>query len=391
MLAFYSWIMDTLDRLKLLSSDMDLEPAEDHGCPRLDAHASRPDKLVLSQAVLPNGKRIQLLKSLLTSACERNCYYCPFRAGRDFRRATFKPDEFAQAFMNLHRAGLVQGAFISSGIVGGGVLTQDKLLDIASILRNKYAYRGYLHLKIMPGAERDQVEQAMRLADRVSINLEAPNTERLRMLAPSKEFTEELLQPLHWVEEIRRSQPSHLGWAGHWPSSTTQFVVGGAGESDLELISVSQHLYQHMRLSRVYYSAFNPIPDTPLEDLPGTSPLREHRLYQASFLLRDYGFDTEDLTFDTQTGNLPLHTDPKLAWANVHLTQAPIEINRAERQDLLRIPGIGPKGARAILVSRKQRVLRDLSSLHKLGIDTRRAAQYILLDGRRPDYQPALF
>ncbi len=226
----------------------------------MTAPSSRPDKLVLSQAVLPNGKRINLLKSLLTSACERNCYYCPFRAGRDFRRATFKPDEFASVFMNLHAAGLAQGTFISSGILGGGVRTQDKLLDIAAILRTQYGYRGYIHLKIMPGAERDQVEQAMLLADRVSINLEAPNTNRLRQLAPGKEFTEELLQPLRWVEEIRRNQPGHHAWNGHWPSSTTQFVVGGAGESDLELISVSQQLYRQLHLSRVVLLSFQSHP-----------------------------------------------------------------------------------------------------------------------------------
>lgn len=383
--------MDSLERLRLLSSDMALEPAEDQGCPRLTTPSSRPDKLVLSQAVLPNGKRINLLKSLLTSACERNCYYCPFRAGRDFRRATFKPDEYASLFMNLQRAGLAQGTFISSGILGGGVRTQDKLLDIAAILRTQYGYGGYIHLKIMPGAERDQVEQAMLLADRVSINLEAPNTSRLRKLAPGKEFTDELLQPLRWIEEIRRNQPGHHAWNGRWPSSTTQFVVGGAGESDLELISVSQHLYRQLHLSRVYYSAFNPIPDTPLENLPAASSIREHRLYQASFLLRDYGFDTEDLPFDPVTGNLPTHTDPKRAWANEHLQHAPLEINLASQHALLRVPGIGPKGVRAIIASRKQRALKDLSSLYKLGIDTSRAAPFILLDGKRPGYQPALF
>lgn len=383
--------MDSLERLKLLSSDMALEPAEDLGCPKIVAPSSRPEKVVLSQAVLPNGKRIQLLKSLLTSACERNCYYCPFRAGRDFRRATFKPDEFARTFMNLHRAGLVQGAFISSGIVGGGMRTQDKLLDIASILRTRYSYQGYLHIKIMPGAERNQVEQAMRLADRVSINLEAPNTDRLRLLAPGKEFTDELLKPLRWVEEIRRNNPRQHGWNGKWPSSTTQFVVGGAGESDLELISVSQQLYRQVRLSRVYYSAFKPIPDTPLENLPAASPLREHRLYQASFLLRDYGFETEELPFDPATGNLPQQMDPKLAWANQHLAQSPVEINFASPRALLRIPGIGPKGVQAIISSRKQRTLKDLSNLHKLGIDASRAAPFILLNGKRPAYQAALF
>jgi predicted DNA-binding helix-hairpin-helix protein len=397
--------MDSLERLLLLSVDMGYEPAEDHGCPQLDslpaipaASASplpnrrvknKPEKIVLSQAVLPNGKRIKLLKSLLTSACERDCYYCPFRAGRDFRRATFQPDEFARTIMSLHTAGQIQGAFLSSGIVAGGLRTQDKLLDTADILRHM-GYRGYLHLKIMPGAERDQVRQAMRLADRVSINLEAPNSTRLQRLAPGKVFHEELLQPLRWVEEIRRRDPGRLGWNGHWPSSTTQFVVGGAGETDVELITASQSLYRNIRLARVYYSAFSPVADTPLEDQPPTPPIRELRLYQASFLLRDYGFDAEELPFNSD-GSLPLGMDPKLAWAKQHLDQNPVEVNLASKIELLRIPGIGPKTAQAILQARRQQTLRDLNGLHRLGINAVRAAPFILLNGKRSARQLALF
>jgi predicted DNA-binding helix-hairpin-helix protein len=383
--------MDTLQRLKYLSSQMDIEPAEDVACPKLgNSPSQKGEKITLSQAVLPNGKRINLLKSLLTSACERNCFYCPFRAGRDFRRATFSPDEFARVFMSLHRAGLVQGMFLSSGVVAGGMRTQDKLLATAEILRHKMGYRGYIHLKIMPGAERDQVVQAMRLADRVSINLEAPTTERLRLLAPGKQFLEELYQPLRWVEELRQTLPASSGWNNRLPSSTTQFVVGGAGESDLELMSTSQALYRQLHLGRVYYSAFSPVPDTPLEDHPPASPRREHRLYQASFLLRDYGFDTEDLPFDRE-GNLPQETDPKLAWAMTHLAERPVEINFAPRQELLRIPGIGPTGVRRILSIRRKDKITDISALHKLGINASRAAPYILINGKRPAFQTALF
>ena len=390
--------MDPFTRLSLLSSQMDLESAEEAACPKRvetrrfenNDNPKSPDKLYLSPAVLPNGKRITLLKSLLTSACERDCYYCPFRAGRDMRRLTFKPDEFAGTFMNVFNAGVAQGIFLSSGIVSGGVRTQDQLIDTAEILRHKLGYRGYIHLKIMPGAERDQVLRAMQLADRVSINLEAPNTHRLGLLAPGKEFTEELVWPLHWVEGIRRSMPAHLGWYGRWPSSVTQFVVGGAGESDLELVLVSQQLYRQARLGRVYYSAFNPVPDTPLENLPAASPLREHRLYQASFLLRDYGFYTEDLPFDAQ-GFLPLDTDPKLAWARSNLAGQPIDVNSARREDLLRIPGVGPKGVQAILSARRKRSLNDLTQLRKLGIHVDRLVPFILLNGRRPVYQQSFW
>jgi predicted DNA-binding helix-hairpin-helix protein len=290
----------------------------------------------------------------------------------------------------LAQKGIAEGMFLSSGMVGGGVRTQDKLLDTADILRNKLGFHGYLHLKIMPGAERTQVERAMHLADRVSVNLEAPNTARLAKLAPHKEFIEELLQPLKWVDEIRRTQPGYKGWNGHWPSSVTQFVAGGAGESDLELLTATDYLYRRLGLKRAYFSRFNPIPNTPLENQPPTPPIREHRLYQASFLLRDYGFDLEELPFEAD-GRLPVQNDPKQAWAQVNLAERPVEVNRAERHELLRVPGIGLKGAEAILRARRQAKLRDLSALRTLGVLVGRAAPFLLLDGKRAVHQPALF
>ena len=377
----------TLERLKMLTAQMHLEPAEDALCPQIPAR--RQDDIYVGQATLPNGQKIKLLKTLLTSACERNCNYCPFRAGRDFRRATFKPDEFAQTFMALHRAGAAEGLFISSGIANGGITTQDKLIATAEILRKKYQYEGYLHLKIMPGAERAQVERAMQIADRVSINLEAPNTKRLEMLAPKKQFLEELVEPLRWVDEIRRDQPDILGWRGHWPSSVTQFVVGAVGENDLELLHTTDYLYRKLHLRRAYFSPFNPIPDTPLENQPAESVKREHRLYEASFLLRDYGFGLEELPFEGD-GNLPLNTDPKLAWAQTNLAETPIEINRASRSQLLRVPGIGLKGVEAILSGRRQNNIRSLVELRKIGVNPTRAAPFILLDGKRPAYQLSL-
>jgi predicted DNA-binding helix-hairpin-helix protein len=395
--------MDSYLRLKVLSSQMDLEPAEDAGRlgpkraseVKAQDHPScftpkQKDAVYIYPAQLPNGKNIKLLKTLLTSACERDCYYCPFRAGRDFRRATFKPDEFASLFVDLHRAQIAEGIFLSSGVAGGGRRTQDMLLDTADILRHKKDYRGYLHLKVMPGAERAQVERAMQLADRVSVNLEAPNTERLARLAPHKGFIEELIMPLKWVEEIRRSQPSYRGWNGRWPSTTTQFVVGAADESDLELLQTTAWLNRHVGLKRAYFSAFSPVADTPLEGKSATDPLREHRLYQASFLLRDYGFDLEDMPF-TDNGHLPLRTDPKLAWAQLHLSESPVDINRADRRDLLRIPGIGPRMAEMLLQERRTHNIHDLSQLKKLGIHAERAAPFIMLKGQRPDRQLPLF
>lgn len=385
--------MDAIGTLQMLSSQMTFEA---DGEPRVTSPApacfspKERDQAFVHPAQLPNGQKIMLLKTLLSSACERDCFYCPFRAGRDFRRATFKPDEFASLFSKLHQSGAASGIFLSSGIAGGGVRTMDKLLDTADILRRKFAFKGYIHLKLMPGSEKDQVYRAMQLADRVSVNLEAPSTERLARLAPHKIFLEELLRPLRWVEEIRRSVPAYKFWNGRWPSTVTQFVAGGSDESDLELLTTTEWLHKNVNLKRAYFSAFHPIRDTPLENKPAVDPLREHRLYQASFLLRDYGFDLEELPF-TQSSNLPLNTDPKQAWAQMHLTHQPLEINRAEKQELLRVPGIGPKGAEAILHARRQGKLRSPAALRRLGILPERAVPYVLFDGRKAAHQLALF
>lgn len=378
--------MEPLDKLRLLTDQMTLEPAEENRgfTPLME---KRRQDICIQPALMPHGKKISLLKTQLSTACEKNCFYCPFRAGRDFRRATFKPEEFANLFISLVKAKAVEGIFLSSAIAGGGIRTQDQLLATADILRTKYGFRGYIHLKIMPGAEKAQVERAMQLANRLSINLEAPSPERLAMLAPQKIFTEELLRPLRWIDEIRRSSSPYRTWNGLWPSTTTQFVAGGADESDAELLSTTSWLMKNVRLQRAYFSAFNPIRDTPLENKPATDPLREHRLYQASFLLRDYGFNMEELPFEMD-GNLPLASDPKLLWAANNLHENPIEVNKANCGELLRIPGIGPKGAEMIIGARKIKRLNELSNLRKLGIAaTEKAAPFLLLDGKRPSYQ----
>jgi len=360
-------------------------------------HTSHPqnvkpkgESLPIFQASLPGGRKVPILKTALTTACERNCYYCAFRAGHDMRRHTFKAEELASIYINMYNNRAVNGIFLSSGVAGGSIRTQDKLIAAAEVLRYKFNYQGYLHLKIMPGADYAQVERTMQLADRVSVNLEGPTTERLALLAPQKQFVEELLRPLRWVEEIRKNQPAAKSWNGRWPSSTTQFVVGGAGESDLELLQASDYLYNQLGLRRAYFSRFNPVAGTPLEDLPAANPWRTYRLYQASFLLRDYGFSYEDLPF-ALSGNLPLHEDPKLAWARQNLSQTPLEVNRAELQQLMRIPGIGLNGARAIISARRRHRIKNLNDLKSLGVWSERAAPFILLAGRRPAFQMGLF
>lgn len=352
---------------------------------QIDGHT-----IPLHMAVVPGGRRIPLLKAMVSTACERDCNYCAMRAGSNIRRMSFSPEEMAKTYHIAFRVGVVQGLFLSNGILRGGCTTQDQILDTAEILRKRYNYQGYLHLKIMPGAEKGQVLRAMQLADRVSINLEAPTAESLRKLAPSKQFEGELVDPLRWVEQLRQSHPSHQAWNGRWPSSTTQFVVGAVDESDLDLLSTVQHLQRQTSLKRAYFEAFDPKADTPFENHPAEDPMREHRLYQASYLLRDYGYDLEDLQFN-QVGNLPLDQDPKLAYADRVLSDTPVEINTASPEELIRVPGIGIRTAKSIMATRYERKICELGHLRGMGVLTERAAPYITLNGEPQARQLALF
>lgn len=382
--------MDALQKLQLLGPATRFEPAEEVTMTGQTSISPRtPQDLVgcIYYAAVSGGKRVPLLKTLLTSVCERDCHYCPFRAGRDFQRATFSPDELASLSLQLYHKGLIKGIFLSSALEGGGTRTQDNILATAELLRRKYHFQGYLHVKIMPGAERDQIASALQWADRVSLNLEAPNAQRLQTLAPHKRFDNELVQRLKWADELRHELQGTLP---QYPSMTTQFVVGAADESDVELLTTTSYLYHTLKLARAYFSAFSPIANTPLSWHAPTPPPRQNRLYQASFLLRDYGFDVEELPF-AANGNLPTDIDPKLAWARQHLAEAPVELNTADREWLLRVPGIGPISADRILDARRKGTLNTLSTLHKLGIPTQRAEPFILLDGKRTPQQLSLW
>lgn len=378
---------DPYEKLSLLADASRFEPAGSE--PLNEAppvpQPRRPKPLpCISEVSTPTGKK-PIVKAMITTACERNCFYCPFRAGRtQTDRVTFQPDELAGVYHKLARARLADGLFLSSGIIKGGVTTQDKIIDTAEILRRNYTYRGYIHLKIMPGAEQDQIRRAMQLADRVSINLEGATPQRLAALAPKKDYWGELFQRIEWISALRRTEQLRV-------SVVTQFVVGAVGDTDLELLQVSDKLYSGLGLKRAYYSAFRPVADTPFEDRAAVNAARQFRLYQAGFLLRDYGWNLEDFPFQSDA-NLPLTVDPKLAWAEEYLRDAPIEVNQAQRPELLRIPGVGPQTADAILTARRQGTLTELTHLRAAGLrEVGRAAPYILLDGRRPAQQLALF
>lgn len=330
-----------------------------------------------------HGQPMPVLKVLQTNACTKDCYYCPFRAGRRFRREAFKPDELADLTAQMYRARLIKGLFLSSGVVGKDDYAMGQIIATAEILRKKHHFAGYLHLKIMPTASDAAIQAALGLADRVSVNLEAPNAHRLSRLTSTKDIDQDLLAPLRRVKQLLDQTDQRV-------SRTTQFVVGAAGESDREILTTAHQLYRELGLARAYYSAFRPVPNTPLDGLPAANPRRQDRLYQADALLRLYHFDVNDIGLDAD-GHLALDEDPKLVWARRHPEHFPIEINTASRSALLRVPGIGPISAERLIRWRRRGRLRSLGDLRKAGAVTDRAAPFITLDGRQPAQQLPLW
>jgi len=319
-----------------------------------------------------SGQCVRLFKVLLTNYCDNNCLYCANRRDADCPRARYTAEELVRTFLMLLKARLVDGLFLSSAVYPDPVRAMDEMIKACIILRRR-GFRGYIHLKILPGAESGQIEEAMRIATRVSLNLEAPNQERLSTIAPDKDFFE-LQEKLRL---IRRLQDRGLR-----PQAgvTTQFVVGAAGERDVEILSTVAELYRSHTLRRTYFSAYRPVPDTPLSS-PPASTLREHRLYQVDFLLRFYGFSLDEISFD-ENGNLPQLEDPKSVWAHRHPEFFPIEVNKADFEELLRVPGIGLKSAKRIIAVRRHSKLHNGRELQKLGVVMKRAAPFITIDGK---------
>lgn len=332
---------------------------------------------------MPDGSRKRTLKVLLDNACHNDCGYCAQRAGRDTRRTRLTPEELARLFDQLVRARKVEALFLSSGLGGNAVRTMDRMIAAVELIRSRCAWRGFIHLKILPGAQHAQVERAARLAQRISINLEAPGARRLAMLSKEKDFQTGILERMWWIKNLVSDRRTLA--KGH----TTQFVVGASGETDAEIVKASARLYDDYRISRVYYSKFQPVAHTPLEHLPPVSFMREHRLYQVDFLLRKYGFDRDEIPFE-EDGNLSLDDDPKTGWARRHPEVFPLEVNKAGRENLLRVPGLGPVTVDRILAARSQGTIRWLDDLDKLGVVSRRAAAYLLFDGHAGTRQLSL-
>lgn len=361
--------MDAEQKLELLTDDARFESCDSFTARKRKGKRGGPG---IQYTQGPDGKPMTLFRLLQSNSCEWDCPYCPLRRSNDLPRATLAPEELATMFMRRHEAGEVQGLFLSSAVAGGVRPAMARMLDTIELLRIRWAYTGYIHLKLMPGARADEVERAATLADRVSINLEAPNGERMKRLSPERGWST-ILEPMAYARDQQEAGQLASGQA-------TQFVVGASGESDREIFDTTTRMYREFKLRRVYFNAFRPQPGTPMAEEPGTPLVRQQRLQEADWLLRHYGFKAAELPFEND--NLPLQLDPKFAWALQHPELFPIDVQTADREMLLRVPGIGPLSTERILAMRGAVRFRELQHLRKLGVVIDKARHFVTLDGR---------
>jgi putative DNA modification/repair radical SAM protein len=329
----------------------------------------------------PDGRCISLLKILLSNACRYECEYCPNRASADVPRATATPDEICELVLAFYKRNYIEGLFLSSAVFDTPNRTMELLYQTVKKLRQQYHFNGYIHLKGIPYADKEYLARAAKLVDRMSFNIELPSERSLKLLAPQKTKTS-LLEPMKQLQLIKlderenKVKPCERSIPA---GQTTQMIVGASPETDGTILRLSQALYRQMNLKRVYYSSYLPVVQSPLLPTTAAGLLREHRLYQADWLLRYYGFDVEELLSPDQ--NLSTEYDPKCAWALAHMEQFPVEINTAPLEMLLRVPGIGARGAYRIMQARKFNRL-TYENLQKMRIVVKRARHFITCNGK---------
>lgn len=333
-----------------------------------------------------DGRCISLLKILMTNECIYDCKYCLNRSSNDVPRATFTPEEICTLTMEFYRRNYIEGLFLSSGIIGNPTLTMELIYRTLNLLRNTYQFNGYIHVKAIPGAAPEVIQKTGYLADRMSVNLELPTAEGLRTLAPNK-HRKTILTPMRQIQQGIASNKEELVVYKHAPKfaaagQSTQMIIGATPENDYQIVNVAESLYRKFDLRRVFYSAFVKVnEDKELPSLPGGPPLlREHRLYQADWLLRFYGFEASEL-LDEKHPFFNVFLDPKEDWAVRHLEVFPVEIRTASRNLLLRVPGIGVTSAERILAARRTAKL-TFDDLKKLGVVLKRALYFITCGGK---------
>ena len=333
-----------------------------------------------------DGRCVTLLKVLLTNRCVYDCAYCVNRRSNETVRAMFTPEELADLTVQFYRRNYIEGLFLSSGVYRSPDYTTELMIRTLRLLRETYRFNGYIHAKAIPGTAPELVEQLGFLADRLSVNIELPSEAGLRALAPDK-TKRAILAPMGQIQARGQQSREELAKYRHAPKfapagQSTQLIVGATPDTDFHILRLTQALYDRYRLKRVFYSAYVPVVESPLLPSRDTKPplLREHRLYQADWLLRFYGFRAEEL-LEPDRPDFDTRVDPKCSWALRHLDFFPVEVNRADYEALLRVPGVGVVSARRILVSRRVRRLR-IEDLPKLGVVMKRAQYFLTASGR---------
>jgi putative DNA modification/repair radical SAM protein len=351
----------------------------------------------------PDGRCISLLKILLTNFCQYDCLYCVNRVSSNVPRARFSVDEVVRLTLDFYRRNCIEGLFLSSGIIRSPDYTMEQVVEVARVLREEHDFRGYIHLKTIPEAAPELLQRAGPYADRLSINIELPTEQGLSALAPEKngaairrsmarlrlhiddakgEARDQARAATASLPGVRptRAKPRTFAAAGQ----STQMIVGADASDDAAILSTSAQLYGAYRLKRVYYSAFSPIPDAS-SSLPLQAPplVREHRLYQADWLMRFYGFEAGEITPQGSSGMLSLEVDPKMAWAIAHPERFPVDLNVAPREMLLRVPGLGVKAVDRLLLARRGRRIRA-EDLKRLRVPTRKVLPFVIAIDHRP-------
>ena len=401
--------MELNDKLAILAdaAKYDASCASSGGTARDSSNGSgigSNDGVGICHSYAPDGRCISLLKILLTNFCQYDCLYCVNRVSSNVPRARFSVEEVVRLTLDFYRRNCIEGLFLSSGIIRSPDYTMEQVVEVARVLREEHDFRGYIHLKTIPEAAPELLQRAGRYADRLSINIELPTEQGLFALAPEKngaairrsmarlrlhiddatgEARDEARTAAGSVPGVRptRAKPKPFAAAGQ----STQMIVGADASDDAAILSTSAQLYGAYRLKRVYYSAFSPIPDAS-SSLPLQAPplVREHRLYQADWLMRFYGFEANEITPHGNGGMLSLEVDPKMAWAVAHPERFPVDLNLAPREMLLRVPGLGVKAVDRLLLARRGRRIRA-EDLKRLRVPTQKVLPFVVT----ADYRPA--
>ncbi|MHC4096677.1 MAG: radical SAM protein [Planctomycetota bacterium] len=369
---------DTNGKLEILSADAQYDLACACSCSK-DEHRQRSDDgKWIYPVTLPSGGKSTLFKTLISNVCANDCKYCPLRTDMDIRRCSLRAQETAEVFLDYYRQRKVFGLFLSSGVLGSADATMERLNAVARLLRKKYRFRGYIHLKIIPGASDAAIEEAVSLASAVSLNIETPGEANLAKLSAKKSYIKDIIEPIKLISKL-----TDKGMKYEKVKQTTQFIVGAAGEGDTDIVKYMFGLYERLKMHRIYFSAYQQgLGDESIAGeqvrlkKPADIFMREHRLYQVDFLLRKYGFAESDIVFE-KNGNLSLIIDPKEAWAQRHPEFFPVDVNRALKFELLRVPGLGHVTVRRILERRKQAHLRRIEDVGKVGVRLEKAKKYL--------------